>query len=405
MIKKEKILTLVLAGGKGERLYPLTRDRAKPSVPFGGIYRIIDFTLSNAINSGLRKIYVLIQYKSYSLQRHIREGWNIFSRELGEFVDVIPAQMRIGTDWYLGTADSVFQNIYFLNQEKPDMVLILSGDHIYKMDYRRMIEFHKQKNADLTISVFEESVKEARRFGVLEINEDQQVIGFEEKPENPKTSPHNPNVCLISMGIYLFNTETLVRRLIEDAKKTESSHDFGKDVIPSMIGRDRVFAFPFIDENRKETKYWRDIGTIEAYYEANMDLVSVEPVLNLYDPDWPIRTFQEQLPPLKTVFSQGDRMGMMLDSIAGGGCIISGGKVIRSVLSSWVRINSYAEVSDSILFDRVNVGRYCKIRRTIIDKNVVVPQGTIIGYDLEEDRKRFVVSETGIVVIPKDYQW
>jgi glucose-1-phosphate adenylyltransferase len=207
------------------------------------------------------------------------------------------------------------------------------------------------------------------------------------------------------MGIYLFNTETLVRRLIEDAKKTESSHDFGKDVIPSMIGRDRVFAFPFIDENRKETKYWRDIGTIEAYYEANMDLVSVEPVLNLYDPDWPIRTFQEQLPPLKTVFSQGDRMGMMLDSIAGGGCIISGGKVIRSVLSSWVRINSYAEVSDSILFDRVNVGRYCKIRRTIIDKNVVVPQGTIIGYDLEEDRKRFVVSETGIVVIPKDYQW
>lgn len=405
MIKKEKILTLVLAGGKGERLYPLTRDRAKPSVPFGGIYRIIDFTLSNAINSGLRKIYVLIQYKSYSLQRHIREGWNIFSRELGEFVDVIPAQMRIGTDWYLGTADSVFQNIYFLNQEKPDMVLILSGDHIYKMDYRRMIEFHKQKNADLTISVFEESVKEAKRFGVLEINEDQQVIGFEEKPENPKTSPHNPNVCLISMGIYLFNTETLVRRLIEDAKKTESSHDFGKDVIPSMIGRDRVFAFPFIDENRKETKYWKDIGTIEAYYEANMDLVSVEPVLNLYDPDWPIRTFQEQLPPLKTVFSQGDRMGMMLDSIAGGGCIISGGKVIRSVLSSWVRINSYAEVSDSILFDRVNVGRYCKIRRTIIDKNVVVPQGTIIGYDLEEDRKRFVVSETGIVVIPKDYQW
>jgi glucose-1-phosphate adenylyltransferase len=405
VIKKEKILTLVLAGGKGERLYPLTRDRAKPSVPFGGIYRIIDFTLSNAINSGLRKIYVLIQYKSYSLQRHIREGWNIFSRELGEFVDVIPAQMRIGTDWYLGPADSVFQNIYFLNQEKPDMVLILSGDHIYKMDYRRMIEFHKQKNADLTISVFEESVKEAKRFGVLEINEDQQVIGFEEKPENPKTSPHNPNVCLISMGIYLFNTETLVRRLIEDAKKTESSHDFGKDVIPSMIGRDRVFAFPFIDENRKETKYWRDIGTIEAYYEANMDLVSVEPVLNLYDPDWPIRTFQEQLPPLKTVFSQGDRMGMMLDSIAGGGCIISGGKVIRSVLSSWVRINSYAEVSDSILFDRVNVGRYCKIRRTIIDKNVVVPQGTIIGYDLEEDRKRFVVSETGIVVIPKDYQW
>jgi len=403
--EKEKILTLILAGGKGERLYPLTRDRAKPSVPFGGIYRIIDFTLSNAINSGLRKIYVLIQYKSYSLQRHIREGWNIFSRELGEFIDVIPAQMRIGTDWYLGTADSVFQNIYFLNQEKPDLVLILSGDHIYKMDYRRMIEFHKQKNADLTISVFDVPVQEAKRFGVLEVNERQEVISFQEKPENPVHSPDNPDMCLISMGIYLFNTETLVRRIIEDAKKPDSSHDFGKDVIPAMIGKDRVFAFPFTDENRKETKYWKDIGTIEAYYEANMDLVSVEPVLNLYDTEWPIRTFQEQLPPVKTVFSLGERTGMVLDSIIGGGCIISGGKVYRSVLSPWVRINSYAEVSESILLDRVNVGRYCKIRRTIIDKNVVVPPGTIIGYDASEDKKRFVVSETGIVVVPKDYQW
>ncbi|HOK79708.1 MAG TPA: glucose-1-phosphate adenylyltransferase [bacterium] len=405
MPEKEKILTLILAGGKGERLYPLTRDRAKPSVPFGGIYRIIDFTLSNAINSGLRKIYVLIQYKSYSLQRHIREGWNIFSRELGEFIDVIPAQMRIGTDWYLGTADSVFQNIYFLNQEKPDLVLILSGDHIYKMDYRRMIEFHKQKNADLTISVFDVPVQEAKRFGVLEVNERQEVISFQEKPENPVHSPDNPDMCLISMGIYLFNTETLVRRIIEDAKKPDSSHDFGKDVIPAMIGKDRVFAFPFTDENRKETKYWKDIGTIEAYYEANMDLVSVEPVLNLYDTEWPIRTFQEQLPPVKTVFSLGERTGMVLDSIIGGGCIISGGKVYRSVLSPWVRINSYAEVSESILLDRVNVGRYCKIRRTIIDKNVVVPPGTIIGYDASEDKKRFVVSETGIVVVPKDYQW
>ena len=401
----ENILTLILAGGKGERLYPLTRDRAKPSVPFGGIYRIIDFTLSNAINSGLRKIYVLIQYKSYSLQRHIREGWNIFSRELGEFIDVIPAQMRIGTDWYLGTADSVFQNIYFLNQEKPDLVLVLSGDHIYKMDYRRMIEFHKQKNADLTISVFDVPVREAKRFGVLEVNEKQEVINFQEKPENPVPSPHSPGNCLISMGIYLFNTEVLVRRIIEDAKKPDSTHDFGKDVIPAMIGKDRVFTFPFTDENRKETKYWKDIGTIEAYYEANMDLVSVEPVLNLYDTQWPIRTFQEQLPPLKTVFSLGERIGMVLDSIIGGGCIISGGRVYRSVLSPWVRINSYADVSESILLDRVNVGRYCKIKRTIIDKNVVVPQGTIIGYDPVEDRKRFVVSETGIVVIPKDYQW
>jgi glucose-1-phosphate adenylyltransferase len=402
---REKILTLVLAGGKGERLYPLTRDRAKPSVPFGGTYRIIDFTLSNAINSGLRKIYVLIQYKSYSLQRHIREGWNIFSRELGEFVDVVPAQMRIGTDWYLGTADSVFQNIYFLNQEKPDMVLILSGDHVYKMDYRRIIEFHKKNNADLTVSVFEVPIKEAKRFGVVEINQNNEIQKFEEKPETPKPSPNNPDVSLISMGIYLFNTETLIRRIVEDAKKPESTHDFGKDVIPSTIGKDRVFAFPFIDENKKETKYWRDIGTIEAYYEANMDLVNVEPVLNLYDSQWPIRTFQEQLPPVKTVFSFGERTGMILDSIVGGGCIISGGKVIRSVLSPWVRINSYADVSESILLNNVNIGRYCKIRKTIIDKNVSVPQGTIIGYDPVEDKKRFFVSETGIAVIPKDYQW
>lgn len=401
----DKILTLVLAGGKGERLYPLTKDRAKPAVPFGGMYRIIDFTLSNAINSGLRKIYVLIQYKSYSLQRHIREGWNIFSRELGEFVDVIPAQMRIGTDWYLGTADSVFQNIYFLNQEKPDMVLILSGDHVYKMDYRRMIEFHKEKKADLTISVFESPLNEAKRFGVLEVNENQEVISFIEKPPNPVPSPYNSSVCLISMGIYLFNTETLVRRLFEDAKKTDTTHDFGKDVIPSIIAKDRVFAFPFIDENRKETKYWKDIGTIEAYYEANMDLVNVDPILNLYDTQWPIRTFQEQLPPAKTVFSNEERTGTILDSIMAGGCIISGGKVYRSVLSPWVRINSYAEVSESILMDNVNVGRYCNIKRAIIDKNVVIPQGTMIGYDIVEDKKKFVVSDTGIVVIPKDFQW
>ena len=405
MSDEENILTIVLAGGKGERLYPLTRDRSKPSVPFGGIYRIIDFTLSNAINSGLRKIYVLIQYKSYSLQRHIREGWNIFSRELGEFVDVVPAQMRIGTDWYLGTADSVFQNIYFLNQEKPDMGLILSGDHIYKMDYRRMIEFHKKNNADLTIRVFEVPVEEAKRFGVIEINQNNEIVGFEEKPANPKPSLNNPNICLISMGIYLFNTETLVRRVVEDAKKPNSTHDFGKDVIPSMIGKDRVFAFPFIDENRKETKYWKDIGTIEAYYEANMDLVNVEPVLNLYDTQWPIRTFYEQMPPVKTVFSQERRTGMILDSIVGGGSIISGGKVIRSVLSSRVRINSYAEISETILLNNVNIGRYCRIRKTIIDKNVVVPPETVIGYDQTEDKKRFVVSDGGIVVIPKGYEW
>ncbi len=285
------------------------------------------------------------------------------------------------------------------------MVQILSGEHVYKMDYSRMIEFHIQKKADLTVSVFEVPINEAKRFGVVKINENHEIVGFQEKPENPQPIPDKPDICYISMGIYLFNTESLVKRVIEDAKKTESTHDFGKDVIPSMIGRDRVFAFPFIDENRKETKYWKDIGTIEAYYEANMDLVSVEPVLNLYDQTWPIRTYQEQIPPAKTVFSYGERKGEVLDSIVSGGCIISGGKVYKSILSPWVRVNSYAEVSESILFERVNVGRYCKIKRAIIDKNVVIPQGATVGYDLEEDRKRFVVSETGIVVIPKDYQW
>jgi len=405
MNNKEKIITLVLAGGKGERLYPLTRDRAKPAVPFGGIYRIIDFTLSNAINSGLRRIYILVQYKSFSLQRHIREGWNIFSRELGEFVDLVPAQMRIGEEWYLGTADSVFQNIYLLNQEKPDIVLILSGDHIYKMDYRSLIQFHKEKNADLTISVFEVPVNQASRFGVLKIDKDLRVVDFKEKPEVPEPSPLNPEVSLISMGIYVFNTEILVKRLFEDAKKKDSVHDFGKNIIPSMVGRDKVFAFPFIDENKKETKYWRDIGTIDAYYEANMDLVNVEPILNLYDKDWPIRTYQEQMPPAKTVFSGYDRKGEVLDSIICGGCIVSGAKIFHSVVSPWVHFHSYSEISDSIIFENVEISRYCKIRKAIIDKDVYIPTGIQIGYDEKEDRKRFTVSENGVVVIPKGMKW
>lgn len=405
MNERSKILALLLAGGKGERLYPLTRDRAKPAVPFGGTYRIVDFSLSNAINSGLRKIYVLIQYKCHSLQKHIRDGWNIFSRELGEFVDLVPAQMRIGDQWYLGTADSVFQNIYFLDQEKPEHVLILSGDHIYKMDYRRLIDFHKEKNADLTISVFEVSVNEARRFGVLEVDKNFCVTSFYEKPSEPCPSSTNPAVSFISMGIYLFKTETLVRRLIEDAKNTASTHDFGRDVIPAMLGKDRVFAFPFIDENRKETKYWRDIGTIDAYYDANMDLANVDPLLNLYDRQWPIRTYQEQLPPAKTVFSEGERSAMVQDSIISGGCIVSGARVRHSILSPWVRLHSYAEVLDSILLDNVEIGRYARIRRAIIDKNVKVPEDATIGYNPDEDRKRFTISEGHVVVVPKGYQW
>ena len=402
---KEKITTLLLAGGKGERLYPLTKDRAKPSVPFGGIYRIIDFTLSNAINSGLRKIYVLIQYKSFSLQRHIREGWNIFSREIDEFIDVVPAQMRFNEEWYQGTADSVFQSIYFLNQEKPDIVLILSGDHIYKMNYRKMIEFHKEKKADLTISVFEVPLTQANRFGVLKIDKDFRIMDFKEKPVQPEASPLNPSVSFVSMGIYCFNTEALVKRLFEDAKNSNSTHDFGKDVIPLMVQKDKVFAFPFIDENKKETKYWKDIGTIDAYYEANMDLVNVDPILNLYDRTWPIRTHQEQLPPAKTVFSAGDRSGFATDSIISPGCIISGTRVHHSVLSPWTKLNSFSQVENSIILADVQVGRYCKIKKAIIDKNVIIPPNTEIGYNLEADKKRFTISENGVVVIPKNYLW
>jgi len=399
------ITIFILAGGKGERLYPLTRDRTKPAVPFGGIYRIIDFPLSNAINSGLRKIYIFTQYKSLSLHRHIREGWNIFSRELGEFIDFVPAQQRIGDEWYQGTADTVFQNINILELEKPKLILILSGDQVYKMDYMRMINEHLEKKADMTLAAFEVPLNEAHRFGVLSVDKDNRIIEFKEKPNNPFPSPENPEVALISMGIYIFNLDVLIKKIIEDAKKSESSHDFGKDIIPSMVGKDNIYAFRFIDENKKNTKYWRDIGTIDSYWEANMDLVNVDPLLNLYDRDWPIRTFQEQYPPAKTVFSTGDRKASVTDTMLSSGCIVSGSKVIHSVLSSNVRVHSYAEVIDSILFENVNIGRSCKIKRTIIDKNVDIPPHTEIGYNLEDDRKRFHVSENGIVVIPKNYKW
>ncbi|MDD3725968.1 MAG: glucose-1-phosphate adenylyltransferase [Candidatus Ratteibacteria bacterium] len=399
------LTTFILAGGKGERLYPLTRDRTKPAVPFGGIYRIIDFPLSNAINSELRKIYIFTQYKSLSLHRHIREGWNIFSRELGEFIDIVPAQQRIGEEWYQGTADSVFQNINILEEEKPELILILSGDQVYKMDYRRIVQSHIEKKADLTISVFEVPVKEAHRFGVLKLDEDNRVIDFKEKPSEPMPDIKNPDVSIVSMGIYVFNLDVLIKTIVEDAKRVESTHDFGRDIIPSMIGKFSIYAFRFIDENKKDTKYWRDIGTIDAYWEANMDLVNIEPLLNLYDRDWLIRTFQVQYPPVKTVFSWEDRKASVTDSMISSGCIISGGNVKHSVLSQNVRINSYADVTDSILFENVNVGRYAKIRRTIIDKNVIVPPNTKIGYNLDEDRKRFFVSDNGIVVIPKNYIW
>jgi len=395
-----KILAMVLAGGRGERLYPLTRDRAKPAVPFGAIYRIIDFTLSNCIHSEIRRIYALTQYKSTSLHRHIQFGWNILSASLGEFIEAIPAQQRIDEHWYQGTADAFFQNIYTIQQERPDLILILSGDHIYKMDYRKMIDFHVEKKADLTVGAIRMEKRLSREFGVIQVDEEGQVIGFEEKPEEPRTIPGDPEGILASMGVYVFPTEMLVRRLIEDAR-SDSTHDFGKDIIPAMIKKDRVFAFDFRKGDRGGMGYWRDVGTIDAYFEANMDLVSVTPQLNLYDPQWPIFTYQSPDPPAKTVLEEEGRMGTAVNSILSNGCIISGGSVKRSVLSPRVVVHSYAEVEDSILLEGVDIGRHAKIRRTIIDKDVQIPPKMEIGYDLDEDAKRFTVTGSGIVVVPR----
>ncbi len=399
------VLTFVMAGGKGERLLPLTKDRTKPAVPFGGIYRIIDFTLSNCLNSGLRRIYVLTQYKSASLQRHIRLGWNILSSELDEFIELLPAQQRVGDSWYLGTGDALYQNLYAMDIDREADILILAGDHVYKMNYSSMIEFHRHVGADLTLAVVEVEKSKACHLGVVEVDKDGFVAGFQEKPHEPKTIPGQPDKIYASMGIYAFRHDVLKEELRLDAGDKSSGHDFGKNIIPAMLKRGlKIAAYNFKDENKKEAQYWRDIGTIDAYYEANMDLVQVAPVFNLYDRDWPIRTYQEQFPPAKTVFAGEEitgRIGLALDSLVSGGCIISGGQVKRSILSPNVRINSYSQVEGSILMEGVNVGRYAKIKRTIIDKDVNIPEGTVIGYNIEEDRRRFYVSESGVVVVAK----
>ncbi len=397
-------LGVLLAGGAGERLYPLTRDRAKPAVTFGGIYRIIDITLSNCVNSGLRRIYILTQYKALSLNRQIREGWNIFGREIGEFIEILPPMKRVSDNWYMGTADAVYQNIYSIGSEQPKHVLILSGDHIYKMNYERMLRQHVDCGADVTVATLLTEPVESRHFGVVDIDRESRIIGFVEKPkETNLRSPYDPSKISASMGIYIFNTDVLIPVLLKDAENSQSSHDFGKDILPAMLGDYRVFAFNFVDENKKEALYWRDVGTLEAYYEANMDLVSVTPVFNLYDERWPIRTHQRQYPPAKFVFAESPRMGHALDSLVSGGCIISGGSVKNCVLSPDVRVNSFTEIEDSILFSHVNVGRNCRIRKAIIDRDVHVPEGTTIGYEPEADRERYFVTDSGITVVTRDY--
>jgi glucose-1-phosphate adenylyltransferase len=393
-------LVCLLAGGEGERLHPLTRDRAKPAVPFGGIYRIVDITLSNCVNSDLRRIFVLTQYKALSLNRHIREGWTIVAHELGEFIQVLPPQKRVGERWYQGTADSVYQNLYSVGSEPCKYVLILAGDHVYKMNYQLMLKQHVDSGAEVTIGTIEFDIAAASQLGVCEIDTQGRIIGWEEKPEHPKPSPDNPEKCHVSMGIYCFNRDLLLEALAADAADSGSQHDFGRNVVPKLIEKHRVYAYDFIDENKKEALYWRDIGTIEAYYEANMDLVSVTPVFNLYDSAWPIRTYQRQYPPAKFVFAEeGRRMGIAVDSIVSMGSIISGGRVTNSVVSPDVRVNSYTEVESSILFSHVDVGRYSRIRRAIIDRHIRIPEHTEIGYDLEADRNKYHVTEAGIVVV------
>ncbi len=397
-------LGILLAGGAGERLYPLTRDRAKPAVTFGGIYRIIDVTLSNCINSNLRRVYILTQYKALSLNRHIREGWNIMGSELGEFIEILPPMQRVSANWYMGTADAVYQNIYSIGAEQPKYVLIMAGDHIYKMNYELMMKQHVDSGADVTLSTILIDPSETRHFGVVEIDREGRVVGFQEKPQvTDLRSPYNPRMVSGSMGVYLFNTDVLIPVLLKDAEDPHSSHDFGKDILPKMVNDYRVQSYNFIDENKKEALYWRDVGTLDAYYEANMDLVSVSPVFNLYDGHWPIRTYQRQYPPAKFVFAESGRTGVAFDSVVSSGCVISGGIVRNSVLSPDVRINSYSEVDSCILFSHVNIGRHCRIRRAIIDRDVHIPEGSVIGYDTETDRQRYFVTDSGITVVTRDY--
>lgn len=392
-------LALILAGGRGSRLKQLTMWRAKPSVPFGGKFRIIDFPLSNCINSGIRQVGVLTQYKAHSLIQHIQRGWGFLRGEFGEFVELLPAQQRIETSWYEGTADAVYQNIDIIRAHNPTYVLILAGDHIYKMDYGDMIAYHVENNADMTVGCLEVDLETARAFGVMGTDDAGRVKEFMEKPENPQSIPGKPEKALASMGIYVFNTAFLFEQLSKDAGMPRSSHDFGKDIIPSVIQRYRVMAYAFRDQQTGTQAYWRDVGTIDSYWQANLELIGVTPELNLYDLDWPIWTYQEQLPPAKFVFDDDDRRGMAVDSMVSGGCIISGSSIRHSLLFSNVRVNSYSAVQDSVILPDVEIGQHCRITKAIIESECRIPPHTVIGEDPVEDAKRFHVSPGGVTVV------
>ncbi len=392
-------LALILAGGRGTRLKQLTTWRVKPAVPFGGKFRIIDFPLSNCINSGIRRIGVLTQYKSHSLIRHIQQGWGYFRGEFGEFIEVLPAQQRIQESWYSGTADAVYQNIDIIRAHNPDYVLILAGDHIYKMDYGPMLAHHAENGADMTIGCLEVPVEEAKAFGVMSVDESGRIIDFNEKPANPQSAPGKEGIALASMGIYIFNTQFLYEQLICDADKPGSAHDFGNNIIPAVIDKYRVFSYSFRDVQTDTQSYWRDVGTVDAFWQANMELVSVTPELNLYDEHWPIWTYQEQLPPAKFIFDDEGRRGQAIDSMVSGGCLISGATVRKSLLFSNVRIHSFSNIEETIVLPSVEIGRDCRIRKAVIDKGCKIPSGTVIGEDPEADAERFYVTEEGVVLV------
>ncbi len=396
-------LALVLAGGRGSRLHELTNWRAKPALYFGGKYRIIDFPLSNCINSGIRRIGVLTQYKAHSLVRHLVAGWSHFKKELGEFVEILPASQRYSEDWYLGTADAIYQNLDIIRAEQPKYVMVLSGDHIYKMDYGSMLVAHVESGARMTVSCLEVPVEEAAKaFGVMRVDENNRVLGFEEKPEHPSPIPGQDHLTLASMGNYIFDTEFLFEHLQLDAANPESTHDFGNDLIPRIVREHHILAYPFRDMNTGERAYWRDVGTLDSFWEANMEMIATAPAFNIYDPDWPIWTYQSQLPPAKFVHDFEDRRGYAVDSMVSGGCIISGAAIRRSLLFSDVELHSFTQVDDSVILPGVVVERNCKIRRAIIDRGCQVPEGTVVGYDLEEDRKKgFRVTNKGVVLVTR----